>query len=211
MIRVNLLPHKREAPATGDQRWLLVLAGALLIEAVALFFVHQSKLSERNDQRRKNQDLNAQIQGIRTTVANHEQVKAQLASWRQREEAIAKLQRARTGPTGMLLELSRVMTPSRGPTVDTDKLAELRRENPQAVPNLGWDAHRLWVTSFKEEERTVTVEGLAKDGDDVSELARRLALSSYFGDVRLLPAVKSVDAESKLELVKFQMQAKVRY
>ena len=67
-------------------------------------------------------------------------------------------------------------------------LAQLRRDNPTAVYNPGWDpraalAHRR----YKETDRVVRIEGLARDGDDVSELARRLNLSIYFADVKLLP------------------------
>jgi hypothetical protein len=57
----------------------------------------------------------------------------------------------------------------------------------------------------------VKLVGLARDGEDVSEFLRRLSLSDYFYDVKLLPATKSVDPTSKLELVKFEMSAKVRY
>jgi type IV pilus assembly protein PilN len=49
------------------------------------------------------------------------------------------------------------------------------------------------------------VDGKARDGEDVSELARRLNLSSFFYDVRLLPAQREQDA------VKFSIEAKVRY
>jgi type IV pilus assembly protein PilN len=57
----------------------------------------------------------------------------------------------------------------------------------------------------------VRLEGLARDGEDVSELARRMNLSSYFSDIRLLPAKKSMDEESGLELVSFQLEAQARY
>jgi hypothetical protein len=57
----------------------------------------------------------------------------------------------------------------------------------------------------------VKIAGLARDGEDVSEFLRRLSLSDYFYDVRLLPASKGMDAATKLELVKFEMSAKVRY
>ena len=44
----------------------------------------------------------------------------------------------------------------------------------------------MWLTSFQESERVAKIEGLARDGDDVSELARRLNLSVYFAEVKLL-------------------------
>src|SRR5262249_7778174 len=97
------------------------------------------------------------------------------------------------------------------PTVDSDVLAQLRRDNPTAAYNPGWDPKRLWLTSFQENDRVVRIDGLARDGDDVSELARRLSLSMYFADVKLMPATKTIDSETKLEVIGFQLQAKTRY
>ena len=93
----------------------------------------------------------------------------------------------------------------------TAQLEQLKRDNPSAVPNSNWDPRRLWLMSYREADRTVRLAGLARDGEDVSEFLRRLALSDYFYDVKLLPATKSIDPITKLELVKFEMSAKVRY
>ena len=112
----------------------------------------------------------------------------------------------------MLLELARVLTPGRGPDRRSRRLAQLRRDNPTRRLQPGWDAARLWLTNFVETERIVRIEGLARDGDDVSELARRLKLSVYFADVKLLPGQQDRSTrETKLDVIKFQLQAKVRY
>jgi type IV pilus assembly protein PilN len=213
VIRVNLLPQKREVKRAteANQSWLLVVVGLVAIEVVGLFVLHQWKREELARQTRKNAELTTQIESIKKAVADHADVKAQLEILRAREEAINKLQSARTGPTAVLLELSRLLTSGRGPTVDADLLAQLRKDNPTVVYNPGWDARRLWITSFQESDRVAKIEGLARDGDDVSELARRLNLSVYFADVKLLPAVRSVDTDTKLELIKFQLQSKMRY
>jgi type IV pilus assembly protein PilN len=84
-------------------------------------------------------------------------------------------------------------------------LAQLRRDNPLSVFNPNWDARRLWITSYVEAQRKLKIDGTARDGEDVSELARRLNLSSYFFDVKLLPAVRKAD------FVEFSIEAKVRY
>ena len=69
-----------------------------------------------------------------------------------------------------------------------DPADPLRKDNPLAVYNPAWDARRLWLTKFVEQQRKVRLEGIARDGEDVSELARRMGLSSFFYEVRLLPA-----------------------
>jgi type IV pilus assembly protein PilN len=213
MIRVNLLQQKREVKraAEGSQAWLLVLLGVAALEILGLFVIHQWKRDELSRQTRKNAELATQIEEKKKAVANHAAVKAELEILRAREDAISKLQSARTGPTAVLLELSRLLTSGRGPTVDADILAQLRKDNPSAVYNPAWDARRLWLTSFQETDRVVKMEGLARDGDDVSELARRLSLSVYFADVKLLPAQRTTDTDTKLELIKFQLQSKMRY
>lgn len=223
MIRINLLPQKRPlrrrgeagAPDAGgggeSQAWLAFVLGAILLEVIVLLFVYKTKQDQLTQVQKHNQEVTANIDAIKREIANHAEIKAQLKELRDREEAIQKLQAARTGPTATMLELSRILTPGRGPTVDRDKLEQLKRDNPTAVPNPNWDPRRLWLGSYRESERTVKVAGYARDGEDVSELLRRLTLSDYFYEVRLLPATKSVDAITKLELVKFEMSARVRY
>ena len=212
MIRINLMAQKRRADrAEGSQLWLAVVMVVMLAEVAALFVFHGFKNEELSEQRQKNAALTAQIDQSKNTVANHEEVRKKLAQLRAREEAIGKLQTARTGPTAILLELARLLTPGRGPSVDPDRLSQLRRDNPLAVFNPSWDSRRLWLTKFVEQSRKLRIEGFAQDGEDVSELARRMNLSSYFADVRLLPAVRQVDSTTHMEVVSFALEAKVKY
>jgi len=212
MIRINLMGQKRRADrAEAPQLWLAVVMVLMLAQVAALFVFHSFKNEELSEQRQKNAALTAQIDQSKTTVANHEDVKKKLAQLRAREEAIGKLQSARTGPTAILLELARLLTPGRGPSVDPDRLSQLRRDNPLAVFNPSWDSHRLWLTRYVEQARKLRIEGFAQDGEDVSELARRMNLSSYFADVKLLPAIRQVDATTHTEVVSFALEAKVKY
>jgi type IV pilus assembly protein PilN len=215
VIRVNLLPQKRGAArgaaAPSSQRWLVIVVGAVLLEIGALAFYHTRKMDELEKQQRKNAELEGKINDIKKLVANHEEVKKALVVLRAREDAIAKLQSGRSGPTAVLLELAQLLTPLKGPTTDPDRLAQLRKDNPNLVFNPGWDSRRLWLSNYVETARTVKVEGLARDGNDVSEFAQRLKLSDYFYDVQLLPAKKETEKDTKLELVNFALQMKVRY
>lgn len=220
MIRINLLPQKKSARARGaagaegggeSQIWLAFVLGAVVLEIIVLLFVFKTKQDQLSTVTRHNQELNKNIELIKAEIAQHAAIKAQLKELRDREEAIQKLQSARTGPTATMLELSRILTPGRGPTVDHDKLEQMKRDNPGAVPNSSWDSRRLWISGYKEQDRQVRLIGSARDGEDVSEFLRRLSLSDYFFDVRLLPANKGFDAATKIELVRFEMSAKVRY
>src|SRR5262249_36361145 len=111
VIRVNLLPQKRGARSAApptNQKWLLVVLGVLVFEVVVLFLFNKKKLDDIQEQQNTNAQLNGKIEGIKKLVANHEEIKKALVQLRAREDAIAKLQSARSGPTAVLLELAQV-------------------------------------------------------------------------------------------------------
>lgn len=213
MIRINLLPRRRRSePQSGaNQGWLIAVMVVLLAEVFGLFALHSYGEQGLRAQERKNAELTAQIEQSKRSVSNHAAVREKLTELRAKEEAIAALQSARTGPTAVLLELARILTLGRGPTVDPARLELLKRENPLAVFSPNWDARRLWLTRFVEQNREVQIGGLARDGEDVSEFARRLGLSGYFDNVRLLPGRRSTTSQGNLEVVEFELQAKARY
>ena len=216
MVRINLLPDRKQAArrsptAEPSQLWLLGVLGALVATIIVCLFVQKMEQDDLAAILAENNRTQGQIDAIKKTISNHSEIQARLKELRDREEAIQKLQAARTGPTSTLLELAHVLTPGRGPTTDRDKLEQLKRDNPAEVYNPNWDARRLWLTSYQEADRTVKFSGLARDGEDVSELERRLKLSDYFTDVKLLPGEKIIDSQTKQELFKFELSAKVRY
>lgn len=222
MIRVNLLPQKKKqergggkialsAPSVGGTRWLLAVLAVVVLEAIGLIIFHNAKLNELTAQKQKNSQLEGQIKNIQAIVTQHEQVKKDLADLRAREDAITQLQAGRTGPTAVLLELAQLLTPGKGPSADPDYVKKLQKENPLEGFNINWDAHRLWLTKYTEESRTVKIEGFARDSQDVSELANRLKLSAYFYDVKLLPGKKDKGTAEEAGVVSFGVEMKVRY
>ncbi|RLB53352.1 MAG: hypothetical protein DRI90_21260 [Deltaproteobacteria bacterium] len=214
MIRVNLLPQaaeRRSAPE-ASQAWLLLVMGIVVLEIVGMFFFHQTKEDELAGIVDQVAQVAAQISDIQARVKDHEKIKAALAELRAREDAIAKLQAARAGPTAVLLELSRLLTKGKGPTVVPGELEKKREENPLAVYNPSWDSKRVWLMAYDEAERSVRLEGLARDGSDVYEFAQRLKLSRYFDEVTLLPGKQEAKKkDSVVDLVKFALQVKVKY
>jgi len=212
MIRINLIPQKkRRVESSAGESWVLVVVGILVLEIGALFFYHTTLEDQLSIERRTNGEIQAKIDASKQAVENHANVTSELTRLRAREEAIAKLQNARTGPTAVLLETARILTPGRGPSLDPEKLAQVRRDNPLAAFNPTWDTRRLWLLSFREESRKLRVEGVARDAEDVSEFAKRMTLSDYFDKVRLLPASRTTDKETSLEIVNFALEAEVKY
>jgi type IV pilus assembly protein PilN len=212
MIRVNLLPHVRETRATpeGSQLWILAVMGVVVLEIVGLFFFHQTKEDELAEIKTRSAQLQNEINDIKGVVKDHAQVKERLAVLRAREQAIARLQDARKGPTAVLMELSHVLTVGRGPTID-ELTAQKMKTNPLAVFNPTWDTRRLWLTSLVENERSVRLDGTARDGTDVYEFAQRLKLSRFFSEVTLLPGKQQQEQGTKVDVVTFALQVKARY
>ena len=216
MIRVNLLPRRREAKREGGKAWIAILLVAMLAEIVGVVIVHAQKKGELDDQLQKNKEVEAGIADKKGKIANHEGVKKQLAEYQAREDAIAKLQAGRIGPTAMLLELSRILSPRKLPTIDPDTLDKLRRENPLALPSDKWDPHRVTLTTFKELDRNVSLTGTGKTNDDVAEFLRRMTLSRYFTDVKLVRTEERTEkipgtVNTQITQIFFDLRAKVRY
>ena len=211
MIRINLLPAAKRAAATGGstQVWGIVYLVAAFAWGVLLFLVYHNAQAQLDERRAANTELEQQIEVAKQKSANIGEVEAKLAKSRQLEEVVGKLQTARQGPTRVLMELIKLLSVGGGPSVSAERLEELRRDNPLAGFNAGWDVRRLWLTSFTETDRHCLIKGFGKTNEDVAEFLRRLSLSSLFEKVKL-QSTASADSGS-LPLVSFDLSCEVKY
>lgn len=218
MIRINLLPQaKRQVASAGpgsSQSWYLVYAAASLGFCLLLgviYFVFSSELEEKVA---ANQRLTAEIQTIQQRSARIEEVRRELAQSHQLEEVVAEIQVLKTGPIRLLMELSKILSKSGGPTIDAAELERLRRDNPLAGFNPAWDTSRLWLSSFEAgdgEEEGVVLKGQGRTNEDVAEFLRRLELSDLFSEVRLVNTVVSDQGPVGRRPVNFELTCKVTY
>lgn len=216
MIRINLLPQARAkakaGPSTGSgQGWVVAYFAAVLVCGALLagvYFVYSARLEERQ---RRNADLQTQITQARTLSANLDEVQGKLKRSQDLDRVVGELQKARLGPTRVLMELSRILSINGGPSIDPQRLEQLKRDNPLAGYNPGWDGRRIWVTSFNEEQRECKIVGVGKTNEDVAEFLRRLALSDLFEEVTLTKTQAATDADTQLPMIGFELTAKVRY
>lgn len=212
MIRINLLPEKRtkSSPTAGTQVWGYVYGAASLVWCVALAFVYFSLVSDRDQALAQNSEIERQIAKVKEQSGNLDELSKELEKSKQIEGVVKSLKDARQGPARMLLELSAILSPGRGPTIDPAKLEELRKSNPEGGMTAGWDTRRLWITGFEERARACRIVGNARNNEDIAEFLRRLALSRVFDDVVLvrtgLPRAGSGEAA-----VAFELTCKVRY
>lgn len=219
MIRINLLPGapKKQAKAAGagaaaaPTAWFVgyAVAGVLMVAGLWLFYAQLSR--ELREQVAQNRQLEEDIEELERSSADLDDVRTALDESRELEAVVTELQRARFGPTRVLMEVAHIVSEGGTPTIDPRRLEALRRENPLAGFNQSWDFHRLWLTSFEEEDRRVTIEGVGRTNEDVAELLRRLTLSDLFENVHLTRTEAETDDETRLELIHFELEATVRY
>lgn len=211
MIRINLLPAKRSAstPALTAKVWGYAYLGASVVWCIALAFVYFSLISDRDQALAQNAEIERQIARVKEQSGNLEELQKQLDQSKQLESVVRGLKDARQGPARMLIELSSILSPGRGPSVDPLKLEDLRRSNPDVGVSPGWDTRRLWVTGFEENRRACRIVGEARNNEDIAEFLRRLSLSQVFDDVVLVRTGAPRNAGSGL--VAFELTCKVRY
>lgn len=217
MIRINLLPQAKKqtrssgTPSGGGQIWGAVYLIAVVLWGAGLatiYFVYDGTLEE---QVRQNDALNGQIEALRTKSARLEEVRAALQQSQQLEEVVAELNRARTGPTRVLMELSRILSVDGGPTIDPQELERRRRDNPHAGYNRSWDVRRLWLATFEEENQNCRMTGQGRTNEDIAEFLQRLSLSELFETVTLTRTAATVDSETELSLIGFELTCRVIY
>ena len=155
--------------------------------------------------------LQQRIDALRQESASLEEVQAKLQASLALAEVVEQLDAARSGPTRVLMEISNILStgPGSGPTIDPEKLEEMRRENPLAGFNRNWDPRRLSLDSFTEENGQAKVTGSGRTNEDVAEFLRRLALSEVFEEV-LLERTQARDVDG-IELIGFEIATKVVY
>lgn len=224
MIRINLLPgQKRGAKATsaaassggggGGQGWLVGYAFIALATCGALAAVYVSYLGTLEEKNRVNTDLRRQITDAQANSALLEDLQAKLAASHELERVAGELRRAQLGPTRVLMEIAKILSEGvrGGPTIDPQRLDEIRRDNPLAGYNAGWDSRRLWISSFNEENRECHIVGVGRTNEDVAEFLARLALSDLFQDVTLERTQSALDEDTQAPVISFELSCKVIY
>jgi type IV pilus assembly protein PilN len=215
MIRINLLPQAKRQ--TGEGVGLAVWGYAYLVATavwcIALAFVYFSLSSDRDQALAQNKEIERQIKKIKEESGDLEKLQKDLDQSKQLEDVVKDLLAARAGPARMLLELSAILSPGKGPTVDPKKLEELRKVNPDANFTPGWDTNRLWIDGFNEEGGKCEMTGAGRNNEDIAEFLRRLTLSDVFDNVVLVRTGASggKKGNAALSLVAFELTCKVRY
>jgi type IV pilus assembly protein PilN len=218
MIRINLLPQTKKAArtrapvATGSSApWLVAYLIITLAWVAALLAAYLIKASDLDEIQARNRQVEETATRLEQQSAGLDEVQLKLAESHDLEGLVDELNRARIGPTRVLVELSKVLSVNGGPTIDPRELERMQRDNPHVRINRTWDPKRLWITSFTEEDRVCRIEGLGRTNDDIAEFLRRLAISEVFERVTL-ERTRSVENQgSAIQFIAFELSCRVEY
>lgn len=212
MIRINLLQvraarDRKKATAATQLLLFLVLLAAELGALVFLTLRLSDQVQAKNDEI---QTISGTLNAKRSQIADFEAKKAELAQIVEKKRVIDGLRAARTGPKHMLAEVMRLVSKGRGPALD-EATQNLVRQKPEQNYHREWDYRRLWLRSFAELDRQVTIEGTALDVQDIGEFQRRLNLSQYFDEVRWVSSPEARTGAGEESRYDFTLKARVIY
>lgn len=217
MIRINLIgrgPARRgkkggvglrlpDIPNVG----ILLFVLLLVIEG-AVFYLWQTSASDEATR------ANARLQLRKRELVELEKNKSAIAAATEEIKKLAEqklvfdeLFAEKIGPVGALQYLSFILQPRDEATTPTEDLKALEA----AGWRVAWDARRAWVTSYRELQGEVTIQGRAMAHEDVAEVQRRLESSPYFRDPRLVYQENKKDDRLGLGFAEFSIRATLVY
>jgi type IV pilus assembly protein PilN len=135
---------------------LSIAAGAVFIAVIFAFFLNQMVQRKVDNEQVVINDLNAKLNTLKSVIEKVEAYKKEKQDLVTKISAIKQLNDQRTGPVKFLSEFVRVLP------------------------------ERAWITSFKEIEKAVTLEGFAADGSTVTAFVENLRGSKFFTNIDLL-------------------------
>lgn len=214
MIRINLLPQRKQKRAAEPGRAELGIGvGALVAAAAVVFFaVHQPAQAERDDLRKQVGELQTANDRAKKLTKDMPAVKSAVESEERRAAAIEQLLGTVVVPDNLLHELGEILTFGHEPTMSLE-MQKRTGDGPQGDPNRrfarDWDPKHVWITGFVLKGEDFTLEGGAQSEADVPQLAKRMQASVYFDQVTSPTSQRIDDRLTGITYYKFTITGKV--
>lgn len=144
MILINLLPHREAARKRRRESFYVSLGAAALVGGLLAGAGYLWLQAQIESQQSRNSLLQAEIKKLDNEIKEISTLQAEIAALRARQQSVENLQGDRNLPVHLLNELVRQL--------------------PDGV----------YFTSMKQENQTVTLQGMAQSNERVSELLRNL-------------------------------------
>jgi type IV pilus assembly protein PilN len=144
-VRINLLPHREAARKARKDAFQVMLGVSALVGLLVAGAIYLWFQARIENQRERNQFLQAQIQTLDVQIKEIATIEQEIAALTARQTAVEDLQADRNLPVHLLNELVKQL--------------------PDGV----------YITSLKQDNQAVTLQGVAQSNERISELLRNLA------------------------------------
>ena len=182
MILINLLPHREAARKRRREAFFATLGVSALMGGVIAGGIFLWYAAQISNQQSKNVVLQTEIKRLEGQIKDIATLQEEIAALRARQQAVEDLQADRNLPVHLLNEMVRQL--------------------PDGV----------FVTSLKQENQVVSIQGVAQSNERVSELLRNLSNNSpWLTKPELVEIVSSTVALGKEQrrVANFQMKVKL--
>lgn len=145
MILINLLPHREAARKRRREAFQATMLASFLVGLLISVLIYSWFQGLITEQQAKNNFLNQEIKALDTQIKEIATIEQEIAALQARQKAVEDLQSDRNLPVHLL--------------------SELVNQLPDGV----------YVTSLKQTDQTVTMQGMAQSNERVSEMLRNLS------------------------------------
>ena len=145
MILINLLPHREEARKRRKEAFQATMVASALMGLVIAGIIYWWFQTMIEDQQAKNTFLRSEIKVLENQIKEIATIEEEIAALRARQKAVEDLQSDRNLPVHLL--------------------SELVRQLPDGV----------YITTLKQTNQTVAMQGMAQSNERVSEMLRNLS------------------------------------
>ena len=156
MIRINLLPHRELARAARRRQFNILLGIAVVAGVVAVVIGHSLIAARQSTQEARNAFLEQEIARLDSQIGEIKKIREQTQALLERKQVVETLQSNRTEVVHLFDQMIRLL--------------------PEG----------LYLKSFKQEGRVITLTGYTQSSARVSTLMRNLESSPWFESAGLV-------------------------
>ncbi|MDO9468921.1 MAG: PilN domain-containing protein [Thiobacillus sp.] len=150
MIRINLLPHRELARAARRRQFNILLGIAVVASVVAVVIGHSLIAAQQSAQQARNTFLEQEIARLDSQIGEIKKIREQTQALLERKQVVETLQSNRTEVVHLFDQMIRLL--------------------PEG----------LYLKSFKQDGRVITLTGYTQSSARVSTLMRNLESSPWF-------------------------------
>ncbi len=184
MILINLLPHREASRKRRKESFYATLGAAALLGGLIAGATYVWYQAQISSQQGKNTYLQAEIKKLEVEIKEISTLQSEITALRARQQAVEDLQGDRNLPVHLMNELVRQL--------------------PDGV----------YLTSMKQDNQVVTLQGMAQSNERVSELLRNLGNNSPWlvkpELVEITAATVSLTARDQRRVASFTMRIGVK-